>query len=137
VKSLLHIAAVIATVLPFPCGALAQERALKPTVNITSHNQSGGITAHTVNIGYIRLSFSDEIATALSDNLPKDKPIEIMAIGSEKDKQVAFQYGQFLEKNGFKIKGYGYSGMQIPPPDDQLSFEVHSDRTVLTIAPRA
>ena len=46
--------------------------------NVSSQNQSGGITAHTVHLDRrIRRSLGDELKSGLS-KLPKDRPIAVM-----------------------------------------------------------
>lgn len=105
--------------------------------NVTSHNQSGGITAHTVNVGPQRLTFDSAIAAELLRHMPKGKPVLAESAGSSADHAVAAQYLKFLEANGFTIKNWNRSGMILPPPAKKIVIQVLPDQTVLIIAPSA
>jgi len=126
--------AAVAIVTP----ARAQEKTMteKPAINVTSHNQQGGITAYIVNIGRVRLEFNSDVATALANALLKGKPIVLHTVGSERDRMTALQYAQFLIDRGFPLRYESHSGMVSPPPDDQITFTEFPDRVVLHIAPR-
>jgi len=113
-----------------------EEKNMPTTINITSNNQSGGITAHTVNIGHMRLTYQDEIAASLAAALPKEKPVRLTSIGSQNDMAIAQQYLSSLQSNGFKVSHETHIGVMSPPPDGQIAFELHPSHTKLTIAPR-
>jgi hypothetical protein len=115
----------------------SQEKKLAPNITVTSNNQSGGITAYQVNIGQIYLSFSEEIAAELAAKLPKDRPVDIMGVGSPKDWQVADQYALFLQNGGYTIRNRNSAGMVTPPPDNPISITVYPDHSDVMIAPRA
>ncbi len=105
-------------------------------VNITSYNQSGGITAHTVNIGPKKLEFSEEIGKEILGKLSRDKPISLQSIGSNCDQQVADEFQAFLENSGYKISRASI-GMMIPPPDHPIVIQESDREIILTIAPSA
>ena len=113
---------------------MAQDR---PTINVTSHNQSGGITAYQVNIGHVYLTFNEQVAAGILQRAPKDRPIDAMAVGSPKDWQVAEQYLTYLQQAGFKIRQYTKTGMLAPPPDQPITITVAPDHTAIIISPRA
>lgn len=52
----------------------------KKTVNITSHNQSGGITAGTVNVGNADRQVTPQLASKLGCSLPSDKSLRTIII---------------------------------------------------------
>ena len=108
----------------------------KPTINVTSHDQSGGITAYQVNIGHVYLTFNEQVAAAILQRIPKDKPIDAKAVGSTKDWQVAEQYFAYLQQAGFSIRSYSKIGMLAPPPDQPVTIRVAPDHIVIIVSPR-
>jgi hypothetical protein len=109
----------------------------KPTINVTSNNQQGGITAYQVNIGRIYLSFTEDIAVELTRRLPKDRPIDLRSVGSQNDQQIAAQYAAYLQKKGYGFRRHIQIGMMGPPPNDPITIIIHPDHSDLVIAPRA
>ena len=82
----------------------------KKTVNITSYNQQGGITAGEVNIGPKSRHVTEEVKKELDRNLALDKNKEILVLYSADDfetQNFAFEIKQYLESQRYKIKGYG------------------------------
>jgi hypothetical protein len=78
-------------------------------INVTSYNQSGGITAHTVNVGATARRITDPRAAPLKEQilreLPKDKPITILAVmGDTEAIQFAYDIHAFMKENGFNMK---------------------------------
>jgi hypothetical protein len=73
-------------------------------VNVTSHNQSGGITANQVNIGLIPRVLDINIQRQLLSFLnSKDEKIEINSVmGDAESFQFANQINNFLKSQGFK-----------------------------------
>jgi hypothetical protein len=128
---------VVSILLAISSNSNSQENKLAPNITVTSNNQSGGITAYQVNIGHIYLSFSEEIAAELAARLPKDRPVDIMRVGSQKDWQVADQYVLFLQNAGYTIRNRSAAGMVAPPPDNPISITVYPDHSDVMIAPRA
>jgi hypothetical protein len=108
----------------------------KPTINITSNNQQGGITAYQVNIGRIDLVFDETIANAMMAKIPKDRPFGLQAIGSPRDWAVAERYAKHLQNNGYQLSNYTQIGNQSPPPDSPITIVVRPESTSLIISPR-
>ena len=73
--------------------------------NITSTNQSGGVTAHTVNIGKLPRGLdSDSQQTLLK--VPKSNPIEIACpLGDSEANNLAEQIQKFMRQNGYNVLG--------------------------------
>src|SRR5262245_40675219 len=107
-----HESSLIGTTIALVVGvfgtAHAQETRMNqngPVINqnVTSHNQTGGITAHTVIVGTQKLRFESAIASELVAKLPSGKPIRLVSIGSASDQAVADQYMTFLKDRGFQV----------------------------------
>jgi hypothetical protein len=119
-------------------GSTMSDQSNGPTINVTSTNQSGGITAYQVTIvGHVDLTFSEKIAEDVAARLPKDRPIKLTGVGSNRDQQVVDQYGVFLRNAGFAIAERNIIGMMSPPPDAPITITVQPNFTNLLIAPRA
>lgn len=95
----------------------------KYTVNITSHGQQGGITAHTVNIGPQQRSLSSPNAAALKQQiltqLSRAKPITVFCImGDTEGYYFGMEIHAFMKANGFTMaEPDGISqGVFTPPP---------------------
>lgn len=118
---------------------MAQNDKGQPIINqnVTSHNQSGGITAHTVNIGPQRLKFDPTIAEELAQKLPKDKPIRLRSVGGNSDHAVANEYQLFLQNRGFNIANRDVIGMMSPPPEHKISIMDAGAQVIIVIAPNA
>lgn len=73
-------------------------------VNVTSHNQSGGITANQVNIGSVPRNLDINIKRQLLSFLnSKDEKIDINSVlGDAESFQFANQINDFLKSQGFK-----------------------------------
>lgn len=90
-------------------------------INVTSFNQSGGITAHTVNIGPPQRSLAQEagLRAQIFNEVPRDKPIQVFAImGDSESYRFAAEIHAFLKANGFPLlEPEGISqGLFAPPP---------------------
>jgi hypothetical protein len=86
--------------------------------NVASHNQSGGITAHTVYVGAAKLRFDPAVAEELLRKIPSGKPVLLRGIGSTSDQAVVTEYQSFLESRGVKIDR-AMIGTLSPPPDQK------------------
>jgi hypothetical protein len=75
-------------------------------ISITSNNQSGGITAHTVNTGATRRQLDAASAQQLLKALPKNKPVKVVAVMGD---QEAFAYATqilgHLKANDYLAEG--------------------------------
>jgi hypothetical protein len=69
-----------------PSAASAQSKPVETAQSVTSYNQSGGITAGTVNIAPGRLVFSDALGAELLAKMPNKKTMIIMqSVGGNAD----------------------------------------------------
>jgi hypothetical protein len=134
------LAAVVAVLGYFGIGPREIHMAKDGTINVTSINQQGGITAHTVNVGQQPRSLQSPGADALKAQIlrdvPRDKTITVMALMGDADgHRFAAEIYEFLKANGFKVTPHGVAqGVVMPPPKglllqprgDELEFIVGS-----------
>ena len=109
-----------------------------PSINTNNANdQSGGPNVLNI-IGPQRLVFDATIADQLASKLPTGNSIEIMAVGSRTDWNIADQYAQYLKTKGFDVL-FSRSSETVPPPDHKIT--VRDDPTtspiIVIIAPSA
>jgi hypothetical protein len=108
-----------------------------PSINANTNNQSGGTNALNI-IGPQRLLFDATIGEQLASKLPTGKSIEIMAVGSRTDWNIADQYFQYLKAKGFDVS-FTRSSETVPPPDRKITL--HNDPAtspiIVIIAPSA
>ncbi|MDA4848241.1 hypothetical protein [Hoeflea poritis] len=73
--------------------------------NVTSHHQSGGITAHTVNINEKRQRVMPQaMKDGLLRELPKDRPIRVLGMnGDTESNNFAREIHDFLAGNGYEM----------------------------------
>ncbi len=102
-----------------------------------TNNQSGGTNILNI-VGPQRLLFDATIADQLARKLPTGKSIEIMAVGSRTDWNIADQYAQYLKTKGFEVS-LSRSSETVPPPDHKIT--IRDDPTtvpiIVIIAPSA
>ena len=102
-----------------------------PGINTNNtNNQSGG--TNTLNIiGPQRLLFDATIGDQLAS-------IEIMAVGSRADWNIADQYAQYLKAKGFAVS-FSRSSKTVPPPDHKITIrdDLTTSPIVVIIAPSA
>ena len=90
-----------------------------PSINTNNaNNQSGGTNTFNI-IGPQRLLFDATIGDQLASKLPTGKSIEIMAVGSRTDWNIADQYAQYLKAKGFDVS-FSRSSEIVPPPDHKI-----------------
>ena len=102
-----------------------------------TNNQSGGTNILNI-IGPERLLFDAAIGDQLASKLPTGKSIEIMAVGSRTDWNIADQYAQYLKAKGFAVS-FSRSSETVPPPDHKITIrdDLTTSPTVVIIAPSA
>jgi hypothetical protein len=100
-----------------------------PSINANTNNQSGGTNALNI-IGPQRLLFDATIGDQLASKLPTGKSIEIMAVGSRTNWNIADQYFQYLKAKGFDVS-FTRTSETVPPPDRKISL--HNDPATLPI----
>jgi hypothetical protein len=109
-----------------------------PGINTNNtNNQSGG--TNTLNIiGPQRLLFDVAIGDQLASKLPTGKSIEIMAVGSRTDWNIADQYAQYLKAKGFAV-WISRSSETVPPSDHKITIrdDLTTSPIVVIIAPSA
>jgi hypothetical protein len=78
--------------------------------NVSSINQSGGITAHTVNVPKLRRVMGDEMKRGI-DRCPRDKVIVVWFVaGDEETHSFAQEIFSFMKAKGFHLFGEGPQG---------------------------
>jgi hypothetical protein len=105
---------------------------------ITSHNQQGGITAHTVNIGPQQRSLSNPNTAQLKEQMlrefPRDKPIDVMCVmGDSESATFAVEIHAFLAQNGFNMAYPRISQAVFADPQKGLSIDRNSNPVRLTV----
>jgi hypothetical protein len=100
-------------------------------------NQSGGTNILNI-IGPQKLLFDASIGDQLASKLPTGKSIEIMAVGSRTDWNIADQYAQYLKAKGFDVS-FSRSSETVPPLDHKITIrdDPTTSPTVVIIAPSA
>jgi hypothetical protein len=100
-------------------------------------NQNGG--TNTLNIiGPQRLLFDATIGDQLASNLSTGKSIEILAVGSRTDWNIADQYAQYLKTKGFDVS-FTRSSETVPPLDRKITIgdDPTTSPIIVIIAPSA
>lgn len=101
-----------------------------------NYNQQGGVTNQTyINEAPPKLSFSDALGAELLSKIPKDKPINLMIVGSNSDAEVGMQIANFLTTNGYKVQ-ISRIGMLVPPPDHPLTWVASSSSLIVAASIR-
>ncbi|HEX8828927.1 MAG TPA: hypothetical protein VF778_12525 [Xanthobacteraceae bacterium] len=102
-----------------------------------ANNQRASIDALTAT-GPQRLDFDAEIGDQLAGKLPAKKSIEIMAVGSRADWNIADQYAEYLKAKGFDIS-FLRSSEIVPPPDHKIIIrdDPATSPIIVIIAPSA
>ena len=106
-----------------------------PITSVNANHQSGG--TNTLNI-IGPLLFDATIGDQLASKLPTGKSIEIMAVGSRTDWNIANQYAQYLKAKGFDVS-FSRSSEVIPPPDHKITIldDPTTSPILVIIAPNA
>jgi hypothetical protein len=110
----------------------------RPNINITSHNQMGGVTAHTVQIGKVQRVLGDVLKNQILSQLPRDKPITVLGVmGDPESCILAESIHAFLKSNNFPLAEQdGISqavfmpmakGLIVKPLEDRIEFIVGSN----------
>ncbi len=100
-------------------------------INITSFYQSGGITAHTVNIGsqprHINVELKSDLDAKLAGH--KEKMITITSLlGDGEAISFAYEIGEYLKSKGYKVNGNNQAVWSNPVKGQGISF--NDDSTV-------
>jgi hypothetical protein len=102
-----------------------------------TNNQTDGTNVLNIT-GPQRLRFDATIGAQLASKLPTGKSIEIMAVGSRNDWNIAEQYAQYLKAKGFDVS-FSRSSETIPSLDHKITIrdDPTTSPTVVIIAPSA
>ncbi len=102
-----------------------------------TNNQSGGTNILNI-IGPQELLFDAKIGAQLASKLPTGKSIEIMAVGSRSDWNIADQYAQYLKAKGFDVS-FSRSSETVPPPNHKIIIrdDPATSPIIVIIAPSA
>jgi hypothetical protein len=105
--------------------------------SINTNNQSGGTDILNI-IGPQRLLFDATIGDQLASKLPTGKSIEILAVGSRPDWNIADQYAQYLKAKGFDVS-FTRSSETVPPLNRKITIRDDPTRSpiLVIIAPSA
>ena len=105
--------------------------------NSNTNNQSGGTNILNI-IGPQRLLFDATIGDQLASKLPTGKSIEIMAVGSRTDWNIADQYAQYLKAKGFAVS-FSRSSEIVPPLKRKITIrdDPATSPIIVIIAPGA
>ena len=105
--------------------------------DINTNNQSGGTDILNI-IGPQRLVFDATMADQLASKLPARKSIEILAVGSRPDWNIADQYARYLKAKGFDVS-FTRSSETVPPLDHKITIrdDPATSPVVVIIAPSA
>ena len=109
-----------------------------PSINTNNTNdKSGGTNVLNIN-GPMRLLFDATIGDQLASKLPTGKSIEILAVGSRTDWNIADQYAQYLKAKGFAVS-FTRTSETVPPLDHKIT--IRDDPTtspiIVIVAPSA
>ena len=112
-----------------------------PSINTNNtnntNNQSGGTNILSI-IGPDRLLFDATIGDQLASKLPIGNSVEILAVGSRTDWNIAAQYAQHLKAKGFDVS-FSRSSETVPPPDHKIIIrdDPATSPIIVIIAPSA
>src|SRR5579883_3272033 len=101
-----------------------------------SFNQSGGTVIQNFNQEPQRLSFSEQLASALAAKMTGNKPLVLRGIGGAHDQEIVGEYARYFASRGIQVKLYSI-GMLVPPPDRKVELRETNANYELTIAPDA
>jgi hypothetical protein len=103
----------------------------------STSNQSGGTNILNI-VGPQRLLFDASIADQLASKLPNEKSIQILAVGSRTDWNIADQYAQYLKAKGLDIS-FSRTSETVPPLDRKITIRDDPTRSpiIVIIAPSA
>jgi hypothetical protein len=104
-------------------------------INITSNYQSGGITAHTVNVNpRFQRVLGDDIRKKILQNVPRQKLTVVWAThGDQESFRYANEIFQFLKASGFNLFGDGPHGNIFTQPLYGVTVTPRDDKTEIYI----
>jgi hypothetical protein len=94
-------------------------------VNITSYNQSGGITAQNVNLGIVPRRLDDNGRSQIRSLIPKSKKVVVSAaLGDGEACQLAAEVFAFMKADGWDVEGVNQSIWMPPIRGQQINNQV-------------
>lgn len=108
----------------------------KPVINITSHNQSGGITAHTVHIGKPAFELTEELLKQTLAAVPTGIPVDLTSVGGPRAHKMGEVMNQHLLAAGHYVV-FTQCGVRSPPAETPIEVELTPTMTHVTIDPKA
>ena len=95
----------------------------KPTVNVSSIGQSGGITAQNVNVGKVVPELTEQLKKSILEVFPdKNEKIDLSYIsGPPNSMEFAYKIQSFLESSGYKNINFGM--MMAKPEPKGISYD--------------
>jgi hypothetical protein len=102
-----------------------------------ANDQSGGTNVLNI-VGPQKLLFDVTIGDQLARKLPTGKSIEVMAVGSRTDWNIADQYTQYLKTKGFSVS-FARTSETVSPLDHKITIrdDPATSPTIVIIAPSA
>jgi hypothetical protein len=104
--------------------------------NVTSHNQQGGVTAHTVHIGKPVFELTQEHINEVMQACTPGVPVTVFATGTQRAFPMQAAIAAALQGAGFSVN-LDSAATIIPLPETPLSVTPGPPRTIVTIAPNA
>lgn len=100
---------------------------------ITSHNQMGGITAQTVNIGSIARSMNEDLGAQLKQQIPLSAAVRITAVwGDGEAFRFAKQIFAWMKGNGYtKVDGVDQAAYSEPVTGQTIKNNGHNQYDIV------
>ena len=88
---------------------MGSDKTDRPTINITSNYQSGGITAHTVNLNAVpQRKLGPQASQQLLREVPIEKEVVVYStVGHEESFNLACEIYSFMKVSGYRLFGGG------------------------------
>jgi len=103
-------------------------------VNVTSHNQTGGITAQTVHIGRQEFVLTDQHIQQVLREVTPGQAVALQSVGNQRAQAMGSALYEALSQAGFSVN-WTQIGMMAPPPDGPLTVIRSPTGSTVTIAP--
>lgn len=90
-------------------------------INITSINQQGGITAHTVNVGQPSRHINDDVKNQLNNQLDKSRKVDVVVVlGDGEAFSFATEINKYLVASGYQTTGVSQAMFSGPVIGQQI-----------------
>lgn len=100
--------------------------------SVTSHNQSGGITAHTVNIGALPRILDPVSAQQLTNALPARVAVEVVSVwGDQEAFQFATQVKNYLVGAGYTVSGVHQAMFNQPVLGQVIENQANQNKVII------